>query len=117
MDDRGVGARSAPGKSCGCLAAAAFLVVVGLPVLVVFSFGLAPCEHGPCDPDGGSRLAIVAAVLVGLSVLVGAATWWAAGWWIRRQAARGRDGRRQLQLAAVALLALAAVALAALIMS
>ena len=91
---------------CGCLAAAGFLILVGLPVLLVLSFGLSPCQQGPCDPNGRRNLFIAGAVLLALAAVIGLATWRLVAWWLRRQAERGRDGRRQLEIAAGALLLL-----------
>lgn len=82
---------TAGSAGCGCAAAIAFLVVVGLPVLFVFSFGMSPCADGPCYPDGARNFRIVALVLVALAALVGALAWRLAVWWARRRAARGRS--------------------------
>lgn len=105
------------GKGCGCQAALGFIILVGLPLLFVYSFGLSPCEGGrPCDPNGMRNLLIVAAVVAGLAIAIWLGVWRLVDWWSRRQAARGKDGRRQIELAAFALLLLAAAAMAALIM-
>jgi len=86
-------------KACGCQAAFAFLVVVGLPLIFIYSFGTAPCAEGPCDPYGAKRLQNVAWIVAGLTLLVGLSAWRLASWWSLRQAAQGKDGRRQLALA------------------
>ena len=104
------------GKGCGCLAAAAVLTVIGLPLLFLFSWGLSPCEDGPCDPNGMRNLQIAAAVVAGLAAAAGLATWRLVDWWIERQAARGRYGRRQIELAAIALVLLGAAAVLALVL-
>jgi len=61
--------------TCGCLAAFAVLVFIGLPLLFLYSFGLSPCEHGPCDPNGASRLRNVAIIVALLAVAVGLGVW------------------------------------------
>jgi hypothetical protein len=55
------------GLRCGCAASIGFLVGIGLPVLFVFSFGMSPCEHGPCDPDGARNFNVAAVTLIALS--------------------------------------------------
>lgn len=85
-------------KACGCQAAFAFVVIVGLPLLFIYSFGTAPCADGPCDPHGARRLQGVAWILAACTVLVGLSVWQLVGWWSRRQAAHGQDGRRQMAL-------------------
>ncbi len=116
MDEAGERRRITGSKGCGCLAAVAFLLIVGLPVLFIFSFGLSPCEDGPCSPNGARDLRQTAAVLLALALLLGAGIWQLTGWWARRQAARGIDGRRQLELASTALLLLVGAALLALVL-
>ena len=66
-----------PGKGigCGCAAAAGFLTVIGLPVLFVFSFGMSPCEDGPCDPDGARTFNIAVLVLLALALLIFVGVW------------------------------------------
>jgi hypothetical protein len=105
--------RPAGGKGCGCFAALAFLIVVGLPVLFVFGFGNAPCKDGPCDPDGARNLQVAAAVVVALAALLGLAVWRLVAW--RSAACRRRARGRGLELAAVLLLAAAAAAFAGLL--
>ena len=61
--------------TCGCLAGVAVLVFVGLPLLFLYSFGLSPCEHGPCDPNGASRLGNVAIIVALLAAAVGLGVW------------------------------------------
>lgn len=73
------------GKGCGCLAGLAFLAVVALPVLFVFSFGMSPCEDGPCTPSGGRDLSIAAGVLLTLAMLIGLGVWRLVGWWKGRK--------------------------------
>ena len=96
-------------RGCGCQAAAAFLILVGLPVLVLFSFGLSPCADGPCDPNGARNLRIAAAAVAVGAALIGLSVWWAVGWWARRQAARGRPATVPKLLLAVPLLLAAAL--------
>ena len=59
------------GWGCGCLASAAFFGVVGLPLLFVFSFGMSPCEDGPCNPNGARDFNTVAAIVLVLAVALG----------------------------------------------
>ena len=100
-------ARSA--KGCGLQAAIAFLIVAGVPTIFIFLWGLSPCADGrPCDPNGGRNLGIAALSVTGLAILVGLAVWGLVGWWTKRQAARGRDGWRQVEITLYALLALVA---------
>lgn len=73
--------RRGSGKGCGCAAAAGFLIAVGLPVLFAFSFGLSPCQDGPCNPNGGRDLMIAAAVMLVLALLIGLAVWRFMRWW------------------------------------
>jgi hypothetical protein len=47
-----------------------FLALVGLPVLFVYSFGMSPCEDGPCNPSGARDFNIAAAVLLMLALLI-----------------------------------------------
>lgn len=109
MNDPPQPSRPDGGKGREFLAAIAFLVVAGLPVLFVFSFGLSPCKDGPCDPDGAYDLKIAAAVILVLAALVGLAAWrLAARRSARRTASEGEGGG--FGLAVGALLALAAVA-------
>ena len=104
--------RSAGGKGCGCQAALAFVILVGLPVLFVSSFGMAPCQDGPCNPDGARDFRTVAAVLVLLAVLLGLGVWQMVEWGARRQPAGGNRVRRLLEIGGVALLLLAGAGLA-----
>ena len=60
---------------CGCAAAAAFLTGIGLPVLFVFSFGMSPCEDGPCDPHGARTFNIVALALLALALVIFGGVW------------------------------------------
>lgn len=85
------------GKGCGFLAAFAFLVVVALPVLFIFSFGMSPCEEGPCNPDGASDFTIAAGVMLVLAILTGLGTWRLVAWWRSRSAALhiGRETREE----------------------
>jgi hypothetical protein len=71
--------RARRGIGCGCLAALVALIVVGGPVLFVFSFGLSPCEDGPCSPNGARDLRVAALVVLALAALVGAGVCWIAG--------------------------------------
>jgi hypothetical protein len=68
-------ARRFRGLGCGCAAAIGFLAGIGLPVLFVLSFGLSPCEHGPCDPDGANDFNVAAVVLLALALLVFLGVW------------------------------------------
>lgn len=68
---RGLGS----GKGCGFLAAVTFLMIVGLPVLFVLSFGMSPCQDGPCNPEGASDFGVAAGVLLLLAVLIGVGCW------------------------------------------
>ena len=104
--------RSAGGKGCGCQAALAFVILVGLPVLFVSSFGMAPCQDGPCNPDGARDFRTVAAVLVLLAVLLGLGVWQMVEWGARRQPAGGNRVRRLLEIGGLALLLLAGAGLA-----
>ena len=108
--------RSAGGKGCGCQAAIAFIILVGLPVLFVSSFGMAPCQDGPCNPDGARDFRIVAAVLILLAVLLGLGVWQLVEWGARRQPAGGNRVRRLLEIGGVALLLLAGAGLLAVTM-
>jgi len=107
---------SAGGKGCGCQAALAFMILVGLPVLFVSSFGMAPCQDGPCNPDGARDFRTVAIVLLALAVLLGLGVWQVVEWGARRQAAGGNRVRRLLEIAGVALLLLAGALLLTVIM-
>lgn len=88
---------SGSGKCCGFLAAFAFLVVVALPVLFIFSFGMSPCEEGPCNPDGASDYTVVAGVMLVLAILTGMGTWHLVAWWESGSAAShtGRETREE----------------------
>jgi hypothetical protein len=116
MDQRDPPPRTAGGKGCGCLAALTFLIVVGVPVLFMFSFGLSPCKDGPCDPDGARNLGAAAAILLALAALLGLAVWRLVNWRSARRAAPGESGGRGLETAGTALLLVAAAAMVALIL-
>ena len=115
MDETETRPRPAGAAACGCQAAFAFLVIVGLPLLFVFSLGNAPCQDGPCDPNGAQRLGNVALVVAALALVLGLSTWWLVGWWPRRQVARGKGRRCQLERAGALLALLALLAIAALL--
>ena len=108
--------RSAGGKGCGCQAALAFMILIGLPVLFISSFGMAPCQDGPCNPDGTRDFRTVAVVLLVLAVLIGLGVWQMVDWAARRQPAGGNRVRRQLEIGGVALLLLAVAGLFAVLM-
>jgi len=108
--------RSAGGKGCGCQAALAFMIMVGLPVLFISSFGMAPCQDGPCNPDGARDLRTVAVVLLVLAVLLGLGVWQIVEWGARRQSAGGNRIRRLLEIGGLAVLLLAGAGLLAVIM-
>ena len=108
--------RSAGSKGCGCQAAVAFIILVGLPVLFVSSFGMAPCQDGPCNPDGARDFRTVAVVLLALAVLLGLGVWRIVEWGARRQPAGGNRVRRLLEIGGAALLLLAGAGLLAVIM-
>lgn len=108
--------RSAGGKGCGCQAAVAFIILVGLPVLFVSSFGLAACQDGPCNPGGARDFRTVAVVLLALAVLLGLGVWQIVEWGARRQPAGGNRVRRLLEIGGAALLLLAGAGLLAVIM-
>ncbi|WP_299646167.1 hypothetical protein [Sphingomonas bacterium] len=74
------------GLGCGCGASLAFLILVGLPVLFVFSFGMSPCEDGPCNPDGARDFNVVAIALLCCAALLFVGV---------RQVVRWRKGRHQ----------------------
>ena len=104
-------------KGCGVQAAIAFLIVVGVPTVFIFLWGLSPCAGGrPCDPNGARNLGIAALSVAGLAILVGLAVRGLVGWWTQRQAARGRDGWRQVEIALYGLLALGAAGMLYLVM-
>lgn len=103
-------------RGCGSIAALAVLVVIGLPVMFVFSFGLSPCPDGPCNPNGGRDLRNAGLAVLVLAALVGLGVWRLTGWWARRQAARGVDGGRQLEIALAAILLLAGAGVAAMVL-
>jgi hypothetical protein len=58
------------GVGCGCAAAIGFLALVGLPVMFVYSFGMSPCEDGPCNPDGARDFNMAATVLLTVALLI-----------------------------------------------
>ena len=58
------------GLGCGCGGSLAFLAVIGLPVLFVFSFGMSPCQDGPCSPNGARDFNIVALALLACAALI-----------------------------------------------
>lgn len=62
--------------ACGCVAAMGVLVFIGLPLFFIYSFGLSPCQHGPCDPNGASRLTNVGVIVLILAVAAGLSVRW-----------------------------------------
>ena len=99
--------RRGGGKGCGCQAALGFLILIGLPVLLIASFGMAPCKDGPCDPDGGRDLQTVTLVLLAVAVLLGLTVWQMVEWGARRWPAGGNTVRKMLEIGGAALLLLA----------
>jgi uncharacterized membrane protein YccC len=65
--------RSAAG--CGCSTFFAVLLFIGLPLMLLYSFGLSPCRDGPCDPYGKTRLMNVAIGVLVAAVIAGLAVW------------------------------------------
>ena len=108
--------RSAGGKGCGCQAALAFMILVGLPLLFIASLGMAPCEGGPCNPDGARDFRMVAMVLLALAGLLGLGVWQMVERGARRQPDGGNRVRRLLEIAGAALLLLATALLLSVIM-
>jgi len=95
------------GGTCGCAAAAAFLVLVGLPVLMLFAFGNAPCPDGPCNPNGARNLRIAFWTVLATALAVWLGVRALVNWSDRRN-----DGRLpRWSLVAAGLLVLAALAL------
>ena len=113
MDESGPRPRGGSDKGCGCQAALAVLILVGIPVLLVFSFGLAPCKDGPCDPNGGRNLAVAAAAVAALAALAGVSVGALLRWATRRG---GEGARRKVVLAFAALAFAAGLGLAGLIL-
>jgi hypothetical protein len=70
---KGTGIPRRTGLGCGLGAALGFLVLIGSPVLFVYSFGMSPCEDGPCNPDGARDFTVVAVVLLICAAVVFAA--------------------------------------------
>ena len=101
---------------CGCAAAAAFLALVALPILLIFSFGLSPCEGGPCNPNGARNFRAAAAIFAAVAAAIGIGTWALVRWWDRRQAPDEIErGRKQLVLYLTVPLVAAAAAVTALV--
>ena len=100
------------GGTCGCAAASVFLVLVGLPVLMLFAFGNAPCPEGPCDPDGARNLQIAFWTVIAAALGVWLGVRALVNWSNRRN-----DGRLpRWFLVAAGLLVLGALALFKLVM-
>ena len=116
MSEPGEGRRGGGGKGCGWQAAIAFLLLVGVPVLFISSFGMAPCQDGPCNPDGARDFRTVAAVLLALSVLLGLGVWRFVEWRTRRSPERGAQVRRKSGIVGLAFLLIAGALLLAVIM-
>ena len=97
MSERDEPVRGAGG--CGCTAAGLFFLIVGLPILFVFSFSMSPCQNGPCNPNGVHEFRTVAAIVACLTAAVGVAIFALVRWWDRRQSPGGvARGRRRLEL-------------------
>ena len=75
------------GIGCGCAAATGFLIVIGLPVLFVFSFGMSPCEDGPCDPHGARTFNLAALALLAFALVIFGGVWRL----VRRRRGRGES--------------------------
>ena len=96
------------GKSCGCQAVLGFLILIGLPVLFIFAFGNAPCQDGPCNPNGAANFRNAAITLATLALLIGGTVWWLVD---RRDLGEPADdgaSQRPIELAAKLLLVVAA---------
>ena len=101
------------GGAWGCAAASVFLVLVGLPVLMIFAFGNAPCEHGPCNPNGARNLQIAFWTVVGTAI----ALWLGVRLFVDRWDRRGGGRLPWAFLVAGGLLLLAGAALFTLVTS
>ncbi len=88
------------------------MILIGLPVLVIFAFGNAPCPDGPCNPDGAANLRTAAVTLVALAILIGGLVWWLVDRRASGESADAPDSSRPIELAAKVLLILAAGVLA-----
>lgn len=95
-------------RGCGCQAALGSLVLLGLPVLFVLSFGNAPCPNGPCNPSGAANLRIAAITLVALALIIGGIVWWLVDRRDRANLALDPESRSSVDLAAKLLLVVTA---------
>jgi len=84
---------------CGCTAAGMFGLIVGLPLLFIFSWSMSPCPDGPCNPNGVREFQTVAAIVAGLTAAVGIGIFILVRWWDKRQpAGEVERGRKRLAL-------------------
>lgn len=81
------------GGLCGLAAGLAFLLIVGLPVLFVASFANAPCEDGPCNPNGPRIMLLAETALLVLAAATALFVWLLVDRSDRRHEAEGAGNR------------------------
>lgn len=84
------------------------MVLIGLPVLFILSFGNAPCPNGPCNPNGATNLRIAGITLGALALLIGGMVWWTVDRRDRGSSANDPENRSSVELIAKLLLVVAA---------